>query len=402
LFSKKKQEGEIVLIFDIGSASVGAALAFLKPSGVPKVLYSTRRQMVFQKKLNFTRFTSSMLTTLEQTIRDVERHGLPHLTFTKRGGGSVSRILCSYASPWYISQVKVLTLKKDRPFIISEEVVDALIKKEEERIKKSKGRGEIEKSGGDALSIERQVINITIEGYNVGNPYGKRVNEATMTVALTMISRELRDKVSALLNRNIATDDILHHSFSLIGFSVVRDFENTPPDFLFIDVSGEVTDISLVKNDTLLETVSFPRGKHFVLRHIAEGTHTSPEEASTLIRMYLEGSSNADTTLGFETHVALVQKEWADAFGKALDGLSSDMAIPHVVYLTADIDMAGLFSRFIKENKAHQDMFTGGTFAVTELRGSHVAPYVTFRGGVVTDSFLALEAVYFNKIAFLV
>src|SRR3989344_3067834 len=94
-FPKTKNKSELVVVFDIGSSSVGGALFYTDKSGVPKIIFSIREPIVAEEKL------------------DVD-------------------IL---SSPWYISQTRVVTLQKDTSFLFTSKLADDLIQKEVELVK---------------------------------------------------------------------------------------------------------------------------------------------------------------------------------------------------------------------------------------------------------------------------
>jgi len=77
-FLKNSRESTVIAVFDIGSASVGGALISFHAGEKPKIIWSARESMVFQNDLNFGRFLSSMLETLEKVLIKMQQSEMPH------------------------------------------------------------------------------------------------------------------------------------------------------------------------------------------------------------------------------------------------------------------------------------------------------------------------------------
>ena len=70
LFSASPQK-EPVLLIDVGSSSVGAALVLVDKNGPPRVLASKRNLLQLEEQVNFDKFFGSMLATVQLTVNEV-------------------------------------------------------------------------------------------------------------------------------------------------------------------------------------------------------------------------------------------------------------------------------------------------------------------------------------------
>ena len=57
IFSRAEKT-ELVLVFDIGSSSVGGALFETNPNGVPRIIFSIREPIVLLEQIDFDQFLS--------------------------------------------------------------------------------------------------------------------------------------------------------------------------------------------------------------------------------------------------------------------------------------------------------------------------------------------------------
>ncbi|MFQ5661865.1 MAG: hypothetical protein ACE5F2_01265 [Candidatus Paceibacteria bacterium] len=76
--SKTKQSPFV--IFDVGSGSVGAALATISSDGnIPTVLYSTRVPIVYKKDVYSDLFMRSMFSSFQAASLEIIQKGIPNL-----------------------------------------------------------------------------------------------------------------------------------------------------------------------------------------------------------------------------------------------------------------------------------------------------------------------------------
>ena len=113
-----KEKKELALIIDIGSASVGAAIAVLSREGKPTIFTTIREDMVFQEDLDIARFRTSMRDALAKALRTLERL-LPDV-LKKTGGSPPSRVYVTFSSPWHASETRTISSVQDKPFRMTE------------------------------------------------------------------------------------------------------------------------------------------------------------------------------------------------------------------------------------------------------------------------------------------
>ena len=122
----RKSESECLLVFDIGSGSVGGAIVISSAGHIPTILYSFRTEIPFQEAATGQRLSSLMLRSLSQVVIALSREG-----FESAGFGAkrprIKRILVSLSAPWVASMTSFLSLKNKESTPITEKVFDALL-----------------------------------------------------------------------------------------------------------------------------------------------------------------------------------------------------------------------------------------------------------------------------------
>src|SRR3989338_10301230 len=120
IFSRNKNKDKLVLVFDIKSSYVGGTLFWARESGIPKIIFSTRESIPIEKDIEANRFLSLTLKSLEVVANRVFTAGM----------GAPEQIFCVLSSLLYVSQNRIIEIKKNTPFLFTSKLADDLIQKE--------------------------------------------------------------------------------------------------------------------------------------------------------------------------------------------------------------------------------------------------------------------------------
>lgn len=386
----KSNKKNVALVFDIGSASVAGGLVALDDDSVPHLLYTVRKKIVFQKNLNFERFVSSMAEAFAAVLENIERKGLQYINKKQLRSDSISTALFVYASPWYSALTKIFMLSKEKPFIVTKGLVSKLIKKEETSSLEEHGSG-LEKVQTSGDVIERSITTTKINGYSITHVEGKEAKQLELTVSTTVISHSVAQNLEEIFERVFNGKNIIHHSFPLAAFITMRDIFHDLDNFLILDVSGEVSDLSLVKDNSLLETASFPIGKHSVTRRLMDKLDVSSAEAESALQMYMENFIHEQVSEKISNAIQDIRSEWSKEFEKAIERIEDDLLLPSKLFFIADKSFMGLVENFI-EYADRENKFDLEPIGCTTLRD-----YVDFSGARTHDPFLGIATYFLNK-----
>lgn len=382
----------IAVVFDIGSASVGAGLLLLRYDAKPHILYQTRRDIIFQEDFDFERFLNSMYSALEGVTLDIVKNGIPHLALGRKKSQSIDHLVVSYASPWYISHTKEISITQEKPFLLTKDMVRNLIMKEEhtmiERLP-----DEYEGVHADQVTvIEKSVTNIQMNGYTVKKPYGKETRNVTLSLSVTLMAEQLKRVVTETIEKHIQADNIRHISFTTVGCATLKTLFPDDRNFLFLDISGEVTDISCIRDDTLKETVSFPMGTRHIVRLLMKMMKGSTHEVETFLALYSAGAMSVTERARFERALTVAHKEWGTALTNALNLVRAHGSVPTRIFLTADVPLLTFFQTYFESVARHE------RWTLTLVDSTVLAHYVTSREQHITDPFIALITLFIHTV----
>lgn len=396
-YFKKQNKASTAVIFDIGSGHIGASLVLMSPKEVPQIVYSIRTPMVFQKHIDFDRFLGGMLKTLQEIGSNLQKNGIPILRTVGFKSKKIDSVMCVFSSPWYISQTRIIKFEKKKPFLVSEKFIQDIVTRSEKQFEKSSTLQKVRKKLKESVVIEEHIIQTVLNGYHTSNPYEKLAKTVEVSIFLSMISKEVKTKTQEVLEKIFHVHGISFHSFALASFSAIRDIFHSEEDFLLVDVGGEVTDISLIRKGILLETVSFPTGKNFLIRSIVLDLNVLPEEAHSLVRMSINNKEN-DELKKFNKALADAEKVWLKSMQHALSEVGDSQLLPRTIFLTADPDLGQWFKKILQKDDLKSRTFTNEPFTVIAVGEQELYKHCNILKGVAPDPFLTLETLFIEKL----
>jgi hypothetical protein len=390
LFGKKKEGQNFITVFDIGSASVGGAFVLLETGKPPQVIFTTRIAIPFQKELDFQRFFMAMQKTLEDVFIAMKKAG---------GETAIDHAFCVLASPWYASQTRLVKYRPEKvPFTVTEKLVEELIQREVAAFRSSKlfASSRIDDSLPEIM--ESKNIQMKLNGYETKKPYGQKTEELRIALYLSMIPPNIMASVQDAIGKFWNTRNVHLNSFSFVAYDIIRDLYPLDSTFLFLDISGELTDVSLVKDGVLTESISFPVGKNMLIRAIMHGKKAPSEVAESDLSLYLEDALVGEHSGKIGEYIDSARKEWLSFFEDGLSKFAEDFPIPPLVFYTGDEDIAPWYKERILEARFSTFTIQEGEFTVRFLGSDVFTKHVAIPEPSFRDPFIALPAMYARKI----
>lgn len=398
LFKSKTQE-EIALVFDIGNGSIAATIVKFTDHGIPIALYSHREPLTFLPEADSKHLLKNMLKLMGGLVERVQKEGLPKVHTTLFSPHAIKKIFCFYSSPWFISHTKLLSVEKPKPFLINQSAIDEMVAEEQKQFLATVENGYYEKLfGTDIRLLEKNIIHIKLNGYEVRNPIGKKASQVEVTFYLSFISDQIVKEVENILHKAFSFRTIEHHSCSLGAWSAVRAMFPNATDFLTLDISGETTDVSLTCRGVLTETISFPTGRSSVIRHLVKELAVPPEVALSFLIMHTAGAVEEKFAkkLASDTQVAVA--EWQKGFLDAIKELQKRYLIPKQMFLSTEMDLSSLFVKALQLPVPMELGVSNNSFEILFLGPERVKSFIQNEAGVRIDPVLSLESIFLNNV----
>ena len=390
-FSSNKKGEEVSAVFHIGSGSVDGHLIRLSKVSKPEIIYSLSVPISFQKDIKLERHFRLMVKTLDSVLKDILKEGLKHLNFTGFRNHGLRNAFFILSSPWCASQTKVIKIKKDKPFEISGDSIESIISEQEQKFLSD------DSSEGSKI-IEKRIIEAKLNGYRVTEIYGKKAKNIELSLFMTSAPEYILKELSNATLKYFNFRSSHFYSFALASFSAIRDIYSDIDDFIYLDVHGELTDLSIIKDNVFVESASFPAGKNFFVRQISEKLRVSATEAYSLINLRADGKCDSVTSLKIEKAIDESLKDWLERFHSVLTSLSLNMYVPRTIFIIASDEFSAFLVKKLKEEKFSQFSMTEESFDVIVLDTKNLCEYCKSDKNFKKEPFAEMECVFLNKV----
>ncbi|MFA6273055.1 MAG: hypothetical protein WC673_00990 [Candidatus Paceibacterota bacterium] len=381
------------LLFDIGSGSVGGGVVVIS-GGKPKIVYTNREPFVFEKEINHKKLFANMLRALEKSVSDIQKNGLSHLTFTPLGSHHIQDIFCVMSAPWCLSRTKILKIKKDEPLMVTPNLLEEIAENEELALGKDAstiGDGLYE-GNAKLCAVEKKLIKVLLNGYETRLPVYKKVTNLELSLFLSVTTEDIKKAVEETVAKVFGHHRrIEFNSFALTSYVVLRDSFPNKQDFIFIDISGEVTELTFVRHQVILEIASFPFGRNTLIRRLAQILKIEPALAESSLALPFNDSTKEATKI--------VGAEWLKFLDNAVSGFAKDDFVPTKVFLTVDHDVRKYFESLIGQQAISQFSLEGEKLSVTSLDEMVLKNYYHAGSHAEIDPFILIETIFLRRIA---
>lgn len=388
LFSNKGKD-EFTLVVDVGSESIGAAFVQTKKNNIRVILGTARHVIPFQEKINMERFITLLQSTLESVLND---NNISKIKFRPNS------IIFTLASPWYKSQTRVVHIEENEEFIITESGLNTILEKEKNSFL-NKGNENIDKNKElTEVSIESYITQIKVGGYEVENAIGRKTKNIDISIHIATSESTITKSLSSTVEKKWPGVKTMFHSFMFSAFSAVRDIFEKTPSYVLIDIAGEITDISLIRDDVIIESISFPLGYRSYLRATMRQLSLQSDLASSEIDLFFKKELSPERLERIESVFSKTTHDWALLFVASLKQLSQKYPISRNIYLLTNEDYSSHFEKAIKESSI--DIFGENqeTFRMNILDSKNLSSVVLANNADCKDLFLCVTIIMLDKL----
>jgi len=382
LFSFSKKE-KIVAIFDIGSGSVGGALVSIPLDGksIPVIMKSVRTDMNFDKNVGFSHFLTEMIKALNSTA----------ISLYNKKGGAPDEIVCTLASPWYLSETRVIKIKKEKQFVFTKFLASDLINKEISNLMQSY-KEKYNNLDSKPEIIEQLTMSVLLNGYPIKEPIGKKCYSLEMNMIISLVPALCLNKIKETLSKTFHHIDVKFSSFTVDTFLAVRDKYVGPDSYLLLDVSGEITDVGIVTKGILKATLSFPFGKKTFYNYLCSKLEIENRDAEELFKLYNKNNLSAGLREKIVPLFKLMENAWGESFSQCIATLPKTLILPSTIFLTTDDDIKDWFLNLLQTEEHIQSTIFDHKCTVVTLEGTEFLNMCDMKDGKC-DPFLMIEAI---------
>lgn len=345
VFSSEKKviESSKYLLIDIGSDFISAtlvAVSAMAPFKKPEIYFFTKERIAVSENFDFKFFVMQMGKALKKVCTDVvhSSNSIPE------------EVHVFLHSPWCAQQNRNITFVKTSSFEFTQGFARELIKRELARIGK-------ENSGlvsGPANVFEYQTVGVKLNGYEVANPFGKSAKEVSMNVETAFAEEEILNNIKELLAHAFNERNIIFHSAVLSSYVAVMDTVSDVKDFLLLTVGGNISELTLVRNDKLLQSASFPCGENNILQKASLALGVPVHEVETWHKLSSSGKADSNIIAQLKHVHADISNYFNELFRGALVGITETLHAPKNIFVIASPTVAPAVMDFIQNDEFAQ------------------------------------------------
>lgn len=382
------------LVIHISDGSVTASLVHFSSKNLPDVLYTKTNFLQVGESLDTNLLFLNTQKALSLAIEDTLRTGL-----NKSKKKKIDKVLVTFSSPWFYSLSKKVTFSQSEPFYITEKTLVELAEKEALAFK-TKKKKELPQNALDSfVVIERTIVNTKINGYSVEKIINKKVKSFEADVWISLIPESVEKTFLKIIQKHthILNESVIAHSFPLVLSSVVRDCFLPPHSYLLVDITSETTHISYVAEGIIINTITIPIGKNYIVRLLSKNTGITVEIAESYLELYIDNRLDEATTMQLDQTITSIEKEWSIYFEEALLSFSDKLALPKVVFMTGEDSVSKIFSTFMQLPKEDRTKNWRKDLKLTYLNGVSLSGFYKSRYPREIQDSVIIETIFYDR-----
>lgn len=342
------------MLVDVGSGSIGVALTIFKDGEKPALVFETREQLPIGARLSHKRLLPVMISFFEKLVGRVAQKGLP--IFSKNEAGvKVEKIIVQLSSPWHISTTKSLHFKFEKSFLLTPIFIKDILSYENKNFLTSVVKDDFSSILGDSrksMIVEQEVLETKINGYPVKYPIDRMADDFEATVFMSAFPNKVIESAKKFFGRYFPELEPEFHSTTVVYFDVFRHLFPDEGSFIVVHVSGETTDVSVIKNNIITETISFPLGRNFIIRKLmneVKGINSSI--ALSMIRVHSDGDTLPKFSAKLREILSQAESDWIELFADSMRDFSKNFFLPTKAFIIAGDNSAPVFADMISKSQ---------------------------------------------------
>ena len=387
---------EVAFLIDVGNGTVTGAVVVYKKEQKPKFIFVVKKYFSTSEILESKKLSSDMSSLFEETLVLLTTKGFEH-RYWKNKSKKVSKIMISFSSPWFLSKTKNIHITNDKEFSITEAFLHDILNNEVTILKNELKSGE---GSEDYEVVEKSIVHSKINGYVLDDSIGKTTKTFDASLYLSVVGKEFLNKIHDSVHKitHLGEKHIIVNTFPLVVFTVTRDHFSISPDFVLMDITSEITDLTLVKDDIIEKTVSFPSGKNFIVRQISKALNVSAEIAESTLKLFVAKKLDENMLSKVSEIMSSIEKEWSIYFESALLELSPEVNLPSSVFITSDFDTADIYTDFLRLQKLDATSVFRKNLKITHLDLDKMNSFYENESGFSLDEFIVLISLFYKKV----
>lgn len=323
---KRDSQAKYSVIINMGSNIISATLVeYSGQNNNPKILSYYKKELATLKNGDFNFFIKNFFADLEKVVKNIE----------KNNKYKINRIDCFLPSFLTVSESHLTIRSDSNGFYISPKILKDISLETEEKILSREPLIFSNILGDKNIIIERKITNIKINGYDRPIPTKKqKINKLELYQYFSLSSKTIIDKITEIIKELSTQASISFHTFPPVASYVLPNLLiSLRKGFTVLDVTGGTTDISFVKDGNIINVMSLPKGKDYLIKKIMSETKKTALDIVSELRSLKEGKLEKNLAGKLKEKYLKIGSEWLDDIYSAFDSAMANIIISEKMVL---------------------------------------------------------------------
>ncbi len=241
------------VLIDVGSGSVMTAIVHSnKNNKNPEIIWHNRIMTTVKNIDSLQESLRPISVALFTSLLNLDSQGRKTLIQINKKA-KITDLYCTISAPWSKIVIKDIRYEREKPFLITETLLENLEHKAEMKIKDSLQNDKNWKVTNLDL-VDQNIIKLTANGYNVKNPFGQRAKHLNLSQANIVVHKKISNKVRELQEKMFPGANLKMTSFT---FAFLNSLKTEPllknkDSYWLLDITREATEVGLIKQGVLM------------------------------------------------------------------------------------------------------------------------------------------------------
>jgi len=353
-------------IFNISPTRVAGAITYFDNNKkIPVVEYLTQEKINLKKDFSLKDFRKETLKAIDSVCNDF-------ILENKIMGNEnifIEDAEVFLMSPWIDYENYSLKDESLTPFLVNDKYLDNFL------LKKNTYKDK------DILSSD--ITSITANDYNVDllDLRNKKIQKINVSFLDSFLLKFDKHFIDGAIRNNFSLLNIKMNSFLPVLFNQIRKIYNPKDDFIFLDISSEITDFGIFSDGKVSHMMSIPFGINKIINEIMDVKKVSDSyKAKTFLNMFFSNHLNFND---MELVRKIINKN-TDILKREVEGILEDDG-GRLPLNTFVISSAWETNKILKESGIFKNIYFIGEKLLEN--------FVEFKTGD-RDNFIAVETEY--------
>jgi cell division ATPase FtsA len=376
-FLSKLGRGKLVAVFDVGSGSVGAAIAELRDNKPVLIHNSLRLFVPFED-----RSVQQLATIISQKVQEAGTKLLEMHASSSISNKNIHDCLVVIHTPW----IRSITSSVKASLKESSEIVEDMIFQLSQKSLNS------ENILNEDNIFERNITRVELNGYPTSSPIGKVADHVGVVTLSSEVDNNLLRQIENSVFNIYPGINIQFRSSTLVDSTLMRRTFAKSSFFTVVDITSEGSSITVLRDGIIKDFETIPIGYRTILRSIAEERNAPVEDVQSRIKMLAQDACSTDECKSLEDALDNASSVFTSKFGEVFGEIAKVNRLPNALVIRSHPDLSKWFVNFFARLDFAQFTETTQPFVVGTILLGATSEYLIFMPGNIPDSGIATSS----------